>query len=73
MKKYFFDISDKVFNTLAADEHLTISINGEDSEFIRINNAKIRQIGSVKDASLGLQLIKNNRKPAMHGQPLLPD
>ena len=47
MKEYFFNISEKVINTLSNDEHLTISINGENSEFIRINNAKVRQIGTV--------------------------
>jgi len=62
MKEYFFSISEKIMNSIASDEHLTLSINGEDSEFIRINNAKIRQIGTVRDASLSMELIKNNRK-----------
>ena len=65
MKEYFFNISDKVINSLSKDEHLTISINGEDSEFIRINNAKVRQLGTVTDASIGMELIKNNRKIEM--------
>ena len=65
MKEYFFNISDKVINSLSKDEHLTISINGEDSEFIRINNAKVRQLGTVTDASVGMELIKNNRKIEM--------
>ena len=65
MKEYFFNISEKVINTLSNDEHLTISINGENSEFIRINNAKVRQIGTVADASMGMELIKNNRKVQM--------
>ena len=65
MKEYFFNISEKVINTLSNDEHLTISINGENSEFIRINNAKVRQIGTVADASIGMELIKNNRKVQM--------
>ena len=62
MKEYFFNISEKVINSLAADEHLTLSINGENSEFIRINNAKVRQIGTVSDTELSLELIKNDRK-----------
>jgi len=65
MKEYFFNISDKVINNLLKDEHLTLSINGEDSEFIRINNAKVRQLGTVSDASVGMELIKNNRKIEM--------
>ena len=47
---------------MKSDEHITLSINGENSEFIRINNAKVRQIGTVTDASLSIELIKNNRK-----------
>ena len=62
MKEYFFSISEKIINSIGPDEHLTLSINGENSEFIRINNAKIRQIGTVSDASLSIELIKNNRK-----------
>ena len=65
MKKYFFNISDKVIDSLSEDEHITLSINGEDSEFIRINNAKIRQLGTVSDASVGMELIKNSRKIEM--------
>ena len=62
MKKYFFNISEKVMNNLLDGEHLILSINGEDSEFIRINNAKIRQLGTVNDASLSMEFIKNSRK-----------
>ena len=62
MKRYFFDISEKVMNNLLDGEHLILSINGEDSEFIRINNAKIRQLGTVNDASLSMEFIKNSRK-----------
>ena len=62
MKEYFFDISERIMNNLKEDEHITLSINGENSEFIRINNAKVRQIGTVSDAALTIELIKNNRK-----------
>ena len=62
MKEYFFKISETIINSIASDESLTLSINGENSEFIRINNAKVRQIGTVNDASLSIELIKNNRK-----------
>ena len=65
MKKYFFNISDRVIDSLSQDEHITLSINGEDSEFIRINNAKIRQLGTVSDASVSMELIKNSRKIEM--------
>ena len=62
MKEYFFNISEKIINSLTSDEHLNLSINGENSEFIRINNAKVRQSGTVCDTGLSIELIKNNRK-----------
>ena len=62
MKEYFFNISEKIMNTLSLDENLTLSISGENSEFIRINNAKVRQIGTVNDTQLSIELIKNSRK-----------
>ena len=62
MKEYFFSISEKIMNNLNPDEHITLSINGENSEFIRINNAKVRQLGTVRDTALSIELIKNNRK-----------
>jgi len=62
MKEYFFSISEKIMNCISSDEHITLSINGENSEFIRINNAKVRQIGTVSDTEFSIELIKNNRK-----------
>ena len=44
MKEYFFNISEKVINTLSNDEHLTISINGENSEFIRISHGALQSV-----------------------------
>ena len=61
MKEYFFNISEKMMNSLNPDEHVTLSINGENSQFIRINNATIRQTGLVDDANLGLKFVSNNR------------
>ena len=55
MKEYFFSISEKIMNHLNSDEHITLSINGENSEFIRINNAKVRQIGTVSDTTLSIE------------------
>ena len=65
MKEYFFNLSDQIIDTLQNDENLILSINGENSEFIRINNAKVRQIGTVSDSQLNIELIKNNRKMSL--------
>ena len=50
-----------MFDSLLQDETLKMTFSGESSQFIRINNAKIRQTGYVDDADVELTLILNNR------------
>ena len=50
-----------MFDSLLKDETLKMTFSGESSQFIRINNAKIRQTGYVDDADVELTLIFNNR------------
>ncbi len=61
MKELFTIFSKKVFESLKQDEVLKMTFSGERSQFIRINNAKIRQTGFVDDADVSLTLIFNNR------------
>ena len=61
MKNKFKNLSNDLFSYLKKDETLTVSFNGEESQFIRLNNAKIRQTGLVDDASIQLKFISNNR------------
>ena len=61
MEKSFKVLSEKLINSLKSDEHLKIGISGEHSQFIRFSQSKVRQSGIVDDASLYLNLIKNNR------------
>ena len=49
---------------LNKDEVLTVSFTGEKSQFIRYNNAKIRQTGLVDDADIQLKMMINNSKVA---------
>ena len=58
MEKMFNKLSDALFSQLSIDETLTISFFGENSQFIRVNNSKIRQTGLVDDAGLELNLFK---------------
>ena len=44
------------------DEVLITNLSGENSQFIRFNNAKIRQTGIVDDINFSITLISNNRK-----------
>ena len=61
MEHSFNQVCDEILNQLHSDEQLIISFAGENSVFIRFNNAKIRQIGHVDDASISLNLMKNGK------------
>lgn len=56
----------KLFSILKPKEHLTLGVAGEASQFIRLNGAKIRQIGSVNDISLALTLIYESAPGTLH-------
>lgn len=57
----FQTLSQALLNELQANEHLFLAIRGETSQFIRFNQAKVRQTGIVSDAQLTLTLINNQR------------
>jgi len=61
MKNHFKDLSAKLFNHLNEGEILSTSFSGENSQFIRLNQAKVRQTGLVDDFDLGLKLIYDGR------------
>ena len=61
IKDYFDSIKNSLINELAMDEILTIELNGENSNFLRLNNSKVRQIGVVDDFTLSFTLIANDR------------
>lgn len=50
------------FNLLEPKEHLLINQGGENSQFVRVNGAKIRQIGSVRDLYVSFTLIYEGSK-----------
>ncbi len=61
MEQIFDQLSVALFEELHSGEHLILSFSGEHSQFIRFNNASVRQTGLVDDADLGLKFITNNR------------
>jgi len=61
MEKIFNQLSESLFSELNNGENLILSFDGEKSQFIRFNNAAVRQTGLVDDADLGLKFIANNR------------
>ena len=61
MENKFRNISKVIYSHLKKDELLTLTFTGEESQFIRLNNAKIRQTGLVNDADIHMKMIANGR------------
>ena len=61
MEKIFNDLSESLFAELNKNEEAILSFSGENSQFIRFNNASIRQTGIVNDAEIELKLISGNK------------
>lgn len=61
-KKNLKTLSVTLFQELKADEHITLSYAGEDSLFLRINHAKVRQVSDVSQAYLSLDFIAGSRR-----------
>ena len=61
MQNYFYSLSETLFKKLQGDEQLLLSFEGEDSDFVRLNNNKIRQAGCVTQRRLCLDLIEGKR------------
>jgi len=61
MKSYFESLASRLMNEIKDNEHMFVSVNGENSHFIRFNNAKVRQLGTVKDLTLGIKLISGSK------------
>ena len=62
MEYLFKELSQSAFQILKSNEILTISLNGEESEFIRINKSNVRQITSVINGYASLELILGKQK-----------
>jgi predicted Zn-dependent protease len=60
MKQYFETLAKSVFKTLGKDQHLTLEIAGDDTQFVRINAAKVRQAGVVENYFLSFTFVMGN-------------
>lgn len=64
-----FEILESTFDRILSNfqserqlnEHFTLTLTGETSQFVRFNHAKVRQTGSVVDCQAGLTLMANQR------------
>ena len=62
MEKLFQQLNKSIMAELREGEHLGLGYGGEQSNFTRINAAKVRQIGNVDESDLGFNLIFNGRR-----------
>ena len=62
MNEYFNKLNKALFSTLTNEDILKTSMWGENSQFIRINNSKVRQTGIVEDLSFSMGLISDKRQ-----------
>ncbi|PZO41183.1 MAG: Zn-dependent protease [Pseudanabaena frigida] len=58
----FYQLADRLIDSLHTGEHLTINLDSESSQFTRFNNAKVRQSGVVADGNVTISLISNQRE-----------
>lgn len=61
MKAYFYDLADEAGKYLLGNERFTAWFTGEESDFCRLNGAKVRQAGRVRQAQIRLRLIDRQR------------
>lgn len=62
MEAYFRELSARLFASLHADEVMFAGYEGERSDFVRINQSRIRQAGRVRQQFLELNLIHDGRQ-----------
>ncbi len=62
MQNYFYELADFLGSQLRTDEVFLANLSGEDSHFVRFNENRVRQAGSIKQSSLGISLIGSQRR-----------
>lgn len=62
MKDYFQRIVLELFKNIQKDEFLIINFDAEESNFIRLNKARIRQPGNVRQISMSLSLSNRDKR-----------
>jgi predicted Zn-dependent protease len=62
MQQHFMELAKFLTSQMRGDEVYTSYLTAEDSDFVRINHAQIRQPGSVSQANLQLRLLQGKRQ-----------
>lgn len=61
-RDHFFALAERLGDDLRAEEVLFCGLDGEDSDFVRLNRNRIRQAGHVQRRTLALDLIARDRQ-----------
>lgn len=61
MQEYFYNLADYATGKLKGAEVFTANLNGENSDFCRLNNGKVRQAGTVRQNMMALRLIHGKK------------
>ena len=64
MQSYFFEIVDRLQAELRGQEVLLCNFAGEQSDFVRVNQSKVRQAGHVGQSGISLCLVDGKRQAA---------
>jgi predicted Zn-dependent protease len=62
VKELFFELADRLGQEVRADEVLLCGLSAERSDFVRFNQGKVRQAGSVEQRYLSLRLVRARRQ-----------
>ncbi len=62
MREYFEKITKELFKNISSNEILIVNFDAEESTFVRLNRAKIRQAGNVKQISVTLSLSNKEKR-----------
>ncbi len=60
-KEIFQEICSQVFSSLKNNEQLTIYLEGENSQYFRFNDSKLRQSGIIEDYAVTISLFLNKK------------
>ncbi len=61
MRGYIEELAGELFAGLTGDERLLIGFMGEDTDFVRFNQGRVRQAGRVQQQELSLRLVDGGR------------
>jgi predicted Zn-dependent protease len=62
VKQHFFALAEGLERDLGKDEVLLCNFGAERSDFVRFNQGKVRQAGSVEQRSVSLRLVRGRRQ-----------